>query len=181
MILDKEMSRTNDFLANKSVMGVLFELNDSTSLFLFTTHVQALGELEHKLYQFEEIYGFMNHAIDSVISSGISGPSENLVVILAGDFNSDAYDQLRLTSMMSRLDNPRDLYKEFNGNLQEATWRFQSSRRGRRFDYILAYDNVGTNELKRIGVKSINAVEIKDKEGNSISDHRALRAVLFYN
>jgi hypothetical protein len=43
MILDKEMSRTNDFLANKSVMGSLFAINDTTRMFLFTTHVQALG------------------------------------------------------------------------------------------------------------------------------------------
>ena len=181
MILDKEMSRTNDFLANKSVMGALFELNDTTRLFLFTTHVQALGELDHKLYQFEEINGFMNSAVDSVIASGITGSSENLIVILVGDFNSDAYDESRLRSMMNKLNNPRDLHKAFNGNLQETTWRFQSGRRGRRFDYILAYDRVGENILKKVGVKSIDAIDIKDKEGNSISDHRALRTVLTIN
>lgn len=181
MILDKEMSRTNDFLANKSVMGALFELNDTTRLFLFTTHVQALGELEHKLYQFEQINGFINHAVDSVISSGIAGSPEDLIVILAGDFNSNAYDESRLRSMMNKLNNPRDLHKEFNGNKQEATWRFQSGRRGRRFDYILAYDKVGENVLKRISVKSINAIVIRDKDGNSISDHKALRAVLTIN
>ena len=53
------MSRTNDFLANKSVMGALFELDDSVKLFLFTTHVQALGDLDHKLYQFTEIHNFI--------------------------------------------------------------------------------------------------------------------------
>jgi len=181
MILDKEMSRTNDFLANKSVMGALFEVDDTTSLFLFTTHVQALGELDHKLYQFEEINGFVNHAVENVISSGISGPSENLIVILAGDFNSDAYDESRLRSMMNKLDNPRDLYKEFNGNKREATWRFQPGNSGRRFDYILAYDQIGENRLRRITAKSINAIDIKDKAGESISDHRALRAVLKFN
>ena len=43
MILDKEMSKTNDFLANKSVMGSLFAINDTTRMFLFSTHVQAIG------------------------------------------------------------------------------------------------------------------------------------------
>jgi endonuclease/exonuclease/phosphatase family metal-dependent hydrolase len=180
MILDKEMSRTNDFLANKSVMGALFELNDTTSLFLFTTHVQALGEMDHKLYQFEEINNFINHAVDSVISSGVAGSSENLIVILAGDFNSDAYDESRVRSMMDKLNHPRDLHKEFNGNKQEATWRFQSGNRGRRFDYIMTYDQIGDNILRKIDAKSINAVDILDKNGESISDHRALRAKISY-
>ena len=34
--LTKDLSITTDFLANKSVAGSLYELNDSTKLFLFT-------------------------------------------------------------------------------------------------------------------------------------------------
>ncbi len=178
MILDKEMSRTNDFLANKSVMGALFGLDDSTRLFLFTTHVQALGELDHKLYQFTEIHNFINNAVDSVLTSGIAGPAENLIVILAGDFNSDAYDPSRLSSMMNRLGYPRDLYKEANGDKREATWRFRSGRRGRRFDYILAYDQISGKQLRKIHSISVNALDITDSKGESISDHKALEAVL---
>ena len=178
MILDKEISRTNDFLANKSVMGVLFELDDLTNLFLFTTHVQALGDLDHKLYQFTEIYNFVNNAVDSVLTSGIAGSPENLIVILAGDFNSDAYDPSRLTSMMDRLGHPRDLYREVNGDKREATWRFRSGRSGRRFDYILAYDKLGDYKFRRIHAKSVNALDITDSKGESISDHKALTGIL---
>jgi hypothetical protein len=172
------MSRTNDFLANKSVMGALFKLDDLNNLFLFTTHVQALGNLDHKLYQFKEIHNFIFNAIDSVLSSGVAGPAENLIVILAGDFNSDAYDPSRLSSMMSRLGHPRDLYKEVNGDKREATWRFRSGRRGRRFDYILAYDQLGSYKFRRIHAKSIDALDITDSNGESISDHKALTGVL---
>ena len=178
MILDKEISRTNDFLANKSVMGVLFELDDLTNLFLFTTHVQALGDLDHKLYQFTEIYNFVNNAVDSVLTSGIAGSPENLIVILAGDFNSDAYDPSRLTSMMDRLGHPRDLYREVNGDKREATWRFRSGRSGRRFDYILAYDKLGDYKFRRIHAKSVDALDITDSKGESISDHKALTGIL---
>jgi endonuclease/exonuclease/phosphatase family metal-dependent hydrolase len=156
-------------------------LDDSTNLFLFTTHVQALGELDHKLYQFKEIYNFMNNAVDSVLSSGIAGRADNLIVILAGDFNSDAYSHSRLSSMMNKLGYPRDLYREYNGNKQEATWRFRSGRRGRRFDYILAYDQLGKNPLRQVTAKSVSTLDIADGNGESISDHRALRAVISIN
>ena len=71
MILEKEISKTNDFLANKSVLGSLFNINDSTQLFLFTTHVQAIGTTEHKEFQLGQIGEFIYSAVDTVLSSSM--------------------------------------------------------------------------------------------------------------
>jgi endonuclease/exonuclease/phosphatase family metal-dependent hydrolase len=181
MILDKEMSRTNDYLANKSIMGSLFAINDTTRLFLFNTHVQAIGTREHKLFQMKQIYAFINSTVTKVVESGIVNSSENLVVILAGDFNSNAYNPGSFRAMQNILGNPRDLHMEFNGNKQEYTWRFRSSSRPRRFDYILAYDSLSKNTLKKVDATSINTKDVKDGQNNSISDHKALKANIRLN
>jgi len=150
MILEKEMSKTNDFLANKSVLGALFSINNSTQLFLFTTHVQAIGTSEHKQFQLGQIGGFINDAVDSVITSGAVHSSENLIVLLAGDFNSNAYSENRYKKLRELFGNPRDLHMEFHGNNKEYTFRFRSRNPSRRFDYIFAYDNIGGNKLKKL-------------------------------
>ncbi|MCK5087531.1 MAG: endonuclease/exonuclease/phosphatase family protein [Melioribacteraceae bacterium] len=181
MILEKEMSKTNDFLANKSVLGVLFNINDSTQLFLFTTHVQAIGTKEHKQFQLGQIGNFINDAVDSIITSGIVHSSENLIALLAGDFNSNAYSDDRFKKLRELLGNPRDLHMEFNGNKKEYTFRFRSRNPSRRFDYIFAYDNIGEIELKKITVKSISADDVQDDKNNSISDHQGLKATLLIN
>jgi endonuclease/exonuclease/phosphatase family metal-dependent hydrolase len=176
MILEKEISRTRDFLANKSVMGALFAINDTTRLFLFNTHVQAIGTREHKQFQMGQIYSFINKTVTKVLESRFIDSSENLIVILAGDFNSNAYSPESLRTMLSMLGNPRDLHMEFNGNKQEYTWRFRSSSRPRRFDYILAYDSLGTNKFRKVAATVINTKDITDDQNNSISDHKALKA-----
>lgn len=176
MILEKEFSKTNDFLANKSVLGALFEINDSTQLFLFTTHVQAIGSMEHKNFQMEQIRGFIKNAVDRVLASGTVRSSENLAVILAGDFNSNAYSYERFENMLKLLGGPRDLHMEHNGNKQEYTFKFRSGRPSRRFDYILAYDFIDSTPLKKVTANSSNAIDLKDNTGESISDHSALRA-----
>ncbi len=178
MILDKEFSKTNDFLANKSVLGALFEINDSTQLFLFTTHVQAIGSREHKNFQMEQIRGFIENAVERVLSSGTVKSSENLAVILAGDFNNNAYSFERFQNMLKLLGSPKDLHMEHNGNKQEYTFRFRSGRPSRRFDYILAYDFINSLPLKKVYAGSSNVVDLKDNTGESISDHSALRAVI---
>jgi len=178
MILEKKMSKTNDFLANKSVLGVLYEVNEATQLFLFTTHVQAIGKTEHKEAQLRQIKMFIDSAVDSVLKSGTVKSSEDLVVLLAGDFNSNAYDEERFSRMQSLLGYPRDLHKEFHGEKQEHTFRFGSNNASRRFDYIMAYDSIGQTKFKQVDVLSINAVDVKDDEGNSISDHLGLKAAL---
>jgi endonuclease/exonuclease/phosphatase family metal-dependent hydrolase len=178
MILDKEFSKTNDFLANKSVLGVLFEINDSSQVFLFTTHVQAIGSREHKNFQMEQIRGFIENAVERVLSSGTVKSSENLAVILAGDFNNNAYSFERFQNMLKLLGSPKDLHMEHNGNKQEYTFRFRSGRPSRRFDYILAYDFINSFPLKKVYAGSSNVVDLKDNTGESISDHSALRAVI---
>lgn len=181
MILDKEMSKTNDFLANKSVMGTLFDVDSKTRLFLFTTHVQAIGTAEHKELQLTQIKSFIDSAINAVLESKLVGSTENLVVVLAGDFNSNAYDGERFKRMQSLLGFSRDLHKDFHGTKQEHTFRFGSNNASRRFDYILTYDSLGTNKFKHIEAESIGTIDIKDDAGSSISDHLGLRASLKIN
>ena len=181
MILDKEMSKTNDFLANKSVMGSLFAINDTTRMFLFTTHVQAIGTREHKQFQMKQIYSFLNTTVAKVVNSRFVNSSENLIVLLAGDFNSNAYSPESFRAMQNILGNPRDLHMEFNGNKQEYTWRFRSTSSPRRFDYILAYDSLSANRFKKVAATYINTKDVKDDQNNSISDHKALKANIHLN
>jgi endonuclease/exonuclease/phosphatase family metal-dependent hydrolase len=178
MILEKEMSKTNDFLANKSIAGTLFSINDSTNLFLFATHVQAIGSREHKEFQLEQIREFIENAVSGVIESGAVKSPKNLMVMLAGDFNSNAYSPDRFEALQRLLGYPRDLHMEFNGNKQEYTFKFRSRNASRRFDYIFAYDNINSYALKKVAANSINARDFKDKTGESISDHFALRTVI---
>jgi endonuclease/exonuclease/phosphatase family metal-dependent hydrolase len=178
MILDKEISRSNDFLANKSILGSLFNINESTQLFLFTTHVQALGTMEHKNFQIDQIREFINKAVISVIGSDVIKSPENLAVMLAGDFNSNAYSLDRFENLIKRLGGPRDLHMEHNGEKQEFTFKFRHGRPARRFDYIFSYDMIDSHKLKRITTKSVNAFDLKDEVNISISDHSALRATL---
>jgi endonuclease/exonuclease/phosphatase family metal-dependent hydrolase len=181
MILDKEMSRSNDFLANKSVMGALFDVDNTTKLFLFTTHVQALGTTEHKELQLAQIEEFISAAVEGLLRDSIIVSPEELIVMLAGDFNSNAYSEERFTRMQSLLGYPRDLHKEFHGDKQEHTFRFGSNNASRRFDYIFAYDSIGQAGFNRVGVSSIGTIDIKDDAGNSISDHLGLEALLKFN
>ena len=177
MVLEKEWSKTNDFLANKSVVGALFNVNDSTQVFLFATHVQAIGTLEHKLFQLEQINNFINTAVDGVISSGKVKSEKNLAVLLAGDFNSDAYSPERYSLFKNHLGDPRDLHKEFHGEKEEYTFKFRSGRPSRRFDYILAYDSIPKYSFKKVSVKAIGVHDVK-VDSVSISDHIALKAKL---
>lgn len=180
LILDKEISKTNDFLANKSILGTLFQISDSTQLFLFTTHVQAIGTTEHKEYQLGQIGEFIYSAVDSVITSELV-ESKNLLVILAGDFNSNAYSYDRFLRLQELLGGPRDLHMEHNGNKKEYTFRFRSRKPSRRFDYIFAYDQINSNKLKEVSVRTIGVEDVKDNQGISISDHAALKANLIVN
>lgn len=178
MMLDKEMSRSNDFLANKSVMGALFDIDNTTKLFLFTTHVQALGTTEHKEIQLSQIKHFIKVSVEEVLKSGIVKSTHELVVVLAGDFNINAYSEERFSRLHSLLGYPRDLHKEFHGEKLEHTFRFGSSNASRRFDYIMAYDSIGTTAFKNVEVESIGTIDIKDNAGKSISDHLGLKATL---
>ena len=176
-ILEKEISRTNDFLANKSVLGALFEINDSSKLFLFTAHVQAAGTLEHKLFQLEQIGEFITTSVKATIDNGIVKDPANLSVILAGDFNSNAYSIDRFNKFRNALKYPRDLHKEYHGNFEEYTFR----NRERRYDYILSYDQISQIKINDIGIKSIYVKNILDNNGVSISDHKGIQATLLLN
>lgn len=174
-ILEKEWSKTNDFLANKSVVGSLFNINSTTKIFLFATHVQAIGTLEHKLFQLDQIYNFINSAVAGVKNSGLIKDTNELVILLAGDFNSNAYSSKRYEAFINHLGNPRDLHMEFNGTKEEYTFAFRNRKPSRRFDYILAYDKISEYSLKTVDVKSITIHDVK-VANQSISDHLALKA-----
>lgn len=174
-ILEKEWSKTNDFLANKSVVGSLFNINSTTKIFLFATHVQAIGTLEHKLFQLDQIYNFINSAVAGVKNSGLIKDTNELVILLAGDFNSNAYSSKRYETFINHLGNPRDLHMEFNGTKEEYTFAFRNRKPSRRFDYILAYDKISEYSLKTVDVKSITIHDVK-VANQSISDHLALKA-----
>ncbi len=177
-LLKKEISFSTDFLANKSIAGSLFQINDSTKLFLCSTHVQAIGSKHQKGYQLRQIRKFIEQAVHKFLSSNIVGSSENLAVILAGDFNSDAYNEEKLEMFQTYLGNPRDMHSEFNIDKEEYTFKLRFLNRQLRFDYVLAYDELLKIPLKKVAVKEINTTDIQDKNGESISDHLALKAKL---
>jgi endonuclease/exonuclease/phosphatase family metal-dependent hydrolase len=179
-VLEKEWSKTNDFLANKSVVGALFDVDDSTQVFLFATHVQAIGTLEHKLFQLDQIFSFINSGVEGAVNSGKVNDSKELVVLLAGDFNSNAYSPERYAVFKSHLGYPRDLHKEFHGAKEEYTFAFRSRKPSRRFDYILSYDTIQKYNFRKVDVKSIAVHDVK-VDSVSISDHIALKAKLIIN
>lgn len=180
-ILHKDISISLDFLANKSVLGSLYQINDSTKLFLFSTHLQAISSKLHKTIQLEQIYSFIVNAVYTVVKEKIVSSQNNLIVILAGDFNYNAYSDSDLQTLKEYLGNPRDLHKEFNLENQEYTLSFKLFGFQRRVDFIFAYDNIGLIKLQKVGIKSINVTNIIANNGSSISDHFALKAKLFIN
>jgi len=179
--LTKDLSITTDFLANKSVVGSLYELNDSIRLFLFTTHLQAIGSSQHKRMQAEQIRKFITNAVYHVLKSGTVDSPGNLVVLLTGDFNVDAYDEDKFSGLQKHLGYPRDLHKEVNPDKKEYSMFFKLFNFSRRFDYIFAYDKVGPVELRKVTAESINVTDVKGSEGGSVSDHYALKASLIIN
>jgi endonuclease/exonuclease/phosphatase family metal-dependent hydrolase len=178
MKLHTEISLSTDFLANKSVMGSLHQLNDSTQLFIFTTHVQALGSRSHKREQYRQIRDFIEYATYAVIKTGKVKSSENLIVILTGDFNSNAYADKQVASLIRDLGSPRDLHQELNSPDEEYTMMVKLFNLYARFDYIFAYDKLGDYSFKKVSTQSINATDVKNDKDGSISDHLALKAVL---
>ena len=107
--------------------------------------------------------------------------SSDLIVLLAGDFNSNAYSNDRFVRLLNLLGNPRDLHMEFHNGKVEYTFRFGSRKPSRRFDYIFAYNQVGNIKLKPVYVKSIGTEDVQDDSSKSISDHLALKATLLIN
>jgi hypothetical protein len=86
-MLPKFASISLDFLANKSVMGSLHHINDSTKLFLFTTHLQLFSSIFHKAAQLKQIHSFIENAVSEVLKNSIVSSSENLIVLLTGEIH----------------------------------------------------------------------------------------------
>ena len=177
-LLQKNFSISLDFLANKSILGSLHQINDSTKIFLFTTHLQAISSRFHKTYQLEQIYKFIVNAVYKVIKEGVVESPNNLLVLLVGDLNYDAYTENDVNTLKSYLGNPRDLHKEFNSQLEEYTLYIKWVGLYRRVDYIFAYNNIGLIKLGKVKARSINVTDITDGENGSVSDHLALKATL---
>jgi len=180
MILTKELSVTTDFLANKSVLGSLHKINDHAYIFLFTTHVQAISSRRQKRRQYVQIKNFIDYAVTTVVKSGLIKSPGELSVLLAGDFNSDAYNQKDLQILSKELGFPRDLHREYNPDAEEYTIIFRTFNFFKRFDYIWAYNQIGSFPLKKIRLESINATDLRDRHDDSISDHMALKAAISF-
>ncbi len=178
-MLFKEFSFSFDFLSNKSVLGTLHQINDSTKLFLFTTHLQALSSKRHKTNQLKQIKAFIENAVYTLLKNGVVTNPKNLIVLLTGDFNYNAYSESEFEKVHKYLGRPRDLYKEFNPVIQEYTLIIKFLGLYRRVDYIFAYDYLGKIPLRKVRVKSINVTDVVDKDNESVSDHLALKATLF--
>ncbi|MCK5456095.1 MAG: hypothetical protein KAI45_03145 [Melioribacteraceae bacterium] len=177
-MLFKEFSISFDFLSNKSVLGTLHKINDSTKLFLFTTHLQALSSRRHKTNQLKQIKAFIDNAVYTIFENGVVTNPQNLIVLLTGDFNYNAYSKSDFEILHKYLGRPRDLYKEFNPVIQEYTLIIKFLGLFRRVDYIFAYDYIGKIPLRKVRVKSINVTDVVDKDNESVSDHLALKATL---
>ncbi len=177
-MLIKEFALTFDFLANKSVLGTLHQINDSTKMFIFTTHLQAISSRRHRTTQLKQIQAFIENAVTTVLKQKVVENPENLIVILTGDFNYDAYEEKDVETLQKYLGAPRDLHIEFNSDRKEYSMVFSLFRFYKRFDFIFAYDQIGEIPLKKVEVKSINITDVHDDQGNSISDHLALKALL---
>ncbi|RKY91883.1 MAG: hypothetical protein DRQ01_06990 [Ignavibacteriae bacterium] len=177
-MLSKYVSISLDFLANKSVLGSLHQINDSTKLFLFTTHLQLFSSIFHKAYQLMQVHSFIENAVSEVIKNNVVDSSTDLIVILTGDFNYNAYSKEDIKTVKKFLGNPRDLHQEFNGEAQEYTKILEWIGLYGRFDYIFAYDSIGSMPLKKVNITSINVTDIVDEEGDSVSDHFAIIASL---
>ena len=180
-MLVKEFSISLDFLANKSILGTLHEINDSTQLFLFTTHLQAISSRFHKTFQLEQIYSFIANSVATVLKNKTIESSENLIVLLTGDLNYNAYSEGDVETLKNYLGGPKDLHKEYNGSLEEYTMTSRLLGFYRRVDYIFAYDNIGLIPLRKVRATSINVTDVIDADNSSVSDHLALKATLIYN
>lgn len=180
-MLVKEFSISLDFLANKSILGTLHEINDSTKLFLFTTHLQAISSRFHKTFQLGQIYSFIANSVATVLKNKIIESSENLIVLLTGDLNYNAYSEGDVETLKNYLGGPKDLHKEYNDSLEEYTLTSRLLGFYRRVDYIFAYDNIGLIPLRKVRASSINVFDVIDADNSSVSDHLALKATLVYN
>ena len=135
-MLFKFASISLDFLANKSVLGSLHQINASTKMFLFTTHLQLFSSIFHKAAQLKQVHSFIENAVSEVLKNNIVDSSTNLIVILTGDFNYNAYSEEDIETLKKYLGNPRDLHQELNGEMHEYTKIIEWIGLYGRFDYI---------------------------------------------
>ena len=131
-----------------------------------------------KREQYRQIRDFIEYATYALIKTGKVKSSENLIVILTGDFNSNAYADKQVASLIRDLGSPRDLHQELNSPDEEYTMMVKLFNLYARFDYIFAYDKLGDYSFKKVSTQSINATDVKNDKDGSISDHLALKAVL---
>ena len=89
-----------------------------------------------------------------------------------------SYNENDFERVYKYLGRPRDLYNEFNNDIQEYTLIIKIFGLYRRVDYIFAYDYIGKIPLRKVKVKSINVTDVVDKNNESVSDHLALKAIL---
>lgn len=177
-MLHKDFTVTMDFFANKSIAASLYKINDSTNLLLFTTHIQAISTRHNRRRQLFQIKKFIKQSVYGILKNEIVKSPQNLIVLLTGDFNMDAYEDFDKYRIQKYLGSPRDLHKEFNKEEKEYSIFIKGPGLLKRFDYIFAYDSLGNIPFKKVGVNSINITDIQNKDSLSVSDHFAMKAQL---
>jgi endonuclease/exonuclease/phosphatase family metal-dependent hydrolase len=143
--------------------------------------MQAIGSMSQKRRQLSQIKDFINYSVNAVLRSGTIESPENLIVLLAGDFNMDAYDEENFAVLMEELGSPRDLHREQNPLKKEYTMTIKMFNMYKRFDYIWAFDNLETVPLRKVRIQTINATDVRDHNQISISDHTALKTSLVFD
>ena len=68
-----------------------------------------------------QIQAFIENEVITILKNRIVDSPQNLIVLLSGDFNYDAYDEGDVEIIQQNLGSPRDLYEEFNMGLKEYT------------------------------------------------------------
>ena len=140
--------------------------------------MQLFSSIFHKASQLKQIRSFITNAVSKVVENKIVNNPTNLIVILTGDFNYNAYDEKDIEIVKHFLGNPRDLHQEFNGDVHEYTKILEWIGLYGRFDYIFAYDRIGSVPMRKVRINSINVTDVIDSEEESVSDHYAIIASL---
>lgn len=179
-MLEKEVSISTDFLANKSVAGTLFSIDDSTKVYIATTHVQAIGSSFLKRSQLRQIRKFIEYSVYKIVSENLVSSPKNLIVILTGDFNINAYSRNKYNYLLRMLGNPRDLHAEVHKNKEQYSMYIPPIGKAMRFDYVFSYDRLLNYSLKRIEPLTVEVTDIVTKDSVSVSDHNAIISLLKY-
>jgi len=177
--LNKQLSITLDAFANKSIAGMLLDMEDGNMILALTTHAQAFGSGNHKLKQLTEMKEFTEHVVSEIVNRKICKP-ENLAVMMTGDFNINAYSPSDHEKLLSYLGKPVDLYQNYDPKARDFSFVAGIFNVLFRFDYIFTWDKIADLNMRSIRSENIKISDIQ-VDSVSVSDHYPLISVLKAN